>query len=170
MTPANHDWEKAVVCFAMERLSVADIFEVPPPNQAPSTTLLPGAAQAVTSGASSLDSYTFIHNQDVIPPPSQPWPNKPSLAVPIEQSLSLINNFDAPPLTYDQSPGTSILYDDVLSGVEGHNNDGDGLIHPEENDKRWAHGFFGSSKERDHEKDAFNELVRLVGGCWPFWY
>ncbi len=51
-----------------------------------------------------------------------------------------------PPLTYDQSPGTSIQYDNDLSGVESHNNDGDGLIHPEENDKRWSLGFSEARK------------------------
>ena len=164
--PANYDWETFNVRGEKDNVS-SSYFQAQPPNpenQTPSAALPPGAAQAVTSGESSLDSYTSTQNQDGVPPTSRPWPNKPPIAIPVEQSLLLINKFDATPPTYGQSPGTSIQYENVLSGVESNNNDDDGVILPEENDKRWAHGF-GGLKERNREKETLDELVRLVGRC-----
>ncbi len=87
--PADHDRGNFNVCGEKDKVSSSYF-------QTQSPTLPPVAAQGVTPGASSLGSYTFTQNQDGIPPPSQPWLNKPSLLVPVKQSLSLINDFDAP--------------------------------------------------------------------------
>ena len=126
-----------------------------PEVETPSAPFLrPGAAQAVTHGASSLDRYT-----------SQPWPNRQSPADPIKLSPSPINHFGPPPSTHDPSVGTSTQYDNDRSGVEGHDDDSDGSISSEEHGMSWVRGFFGISKEREREKDALNELARMVGGC-----
>src|SRR5258706_5860393 len=87
--PADYDRENFNVRDEKDKVSSSYF-------QAQLPTLPPTAAPAVTPGARSLDSYTFIQNQDGTPPPSQSWLNKPSLLVPVKQSLSLINDFDAP--------------------------------------------------------------------------
>jgi hypothetical protein len=38
-------------------------------------------------------------------------------------------------------------------------------IHSDEKDKSWARGFFGTSKEREREKETQKELTMMIGGC-----
>ena len=155
--PENDDFSARLeACTEKGAVSMSQLQALPPIPEVrtPSAPFLPlGATRAVTYGASPLDRYT-----------SQPWSDTSSPAVPVKQSLSRINDFYPPPSTHGNSTGTSTQYNNDRSGVEGHN-DGSGSIPSEENEKSWVRGLFGSSKEREREKDALKELVRMIGGC-----
>jgi len=69
------------------------------------------------------------------------------------------------PRTYGYISDSSVKYENDRSGVENHENGGDGSIHSQEKGKVCAGGVFGSSKEREHKKEALKELSRIIGGC-----
>ena len=147
-----------------------------PPLQAPplipesrtssSPSLPPGAAQPVTYGASPLGSHSNPQSPAGTPSPSQPWASKPSLVVPPKKSQPpTMNGVAPPPRTNGHTSGNSVQYTNGRSVAESHDNGGEGSIHSDERDKSWARGFFGSSKEREREKEAQKELTRMIGRC-----
>ena len=140
--------------------------QAPPPIQdsrmpsAPS--LPPGAAQPVTYGASPLGSHSNPQSPAGPQSPSQPWSNKASPAVLNKKQQQPPT---ALPRTNGHASGNSVQYPNGRPGADGHDNGGEGSIHSEEKDKGWARGFFGTSKEREREKEAQRELTRMIGRC-----
>ena len=143
--------------------------QVPPPipeSRTPSTpSLPPGAAQPVTYGASPLGSHSNPQSPAGTQSPSQPWSNKLSPTVPTKSQPPTVNGI-APRLRANGNGyANDVQYLNGLSGAESHENGGEGSTHSEEKDKSWARGFFGSSKERERERDAQKELTLMIGGC-----
>lgn len=74
-----------------------------------------------------------------------------------------MNGVALPPRVNGHASGNSLQYVNGRSGTDSHDNGGEGSIHSEEI-KPWR-GIFGSSKEREREKEAQKELTRMIGGC-----
>jgi hypothetical protein len=153
--------------------------QAPPPipeSRTPSAPPLPpGAAQPVTyGGAIPLGSHSNPQSPAGIQPPSQPWSSKPSLlpAAPPKKSQPQpppptvnVNGIPPPARTNGHAASNNIQYANGRSLPESHDNGGEGSIHSDEKDKSWARGFFGTSKEREREKEAQKELTRMIGMC-----
>ena len=143
--------------------------QVPPPvpeSRTPSApSLPPGAAQPITYGASPLGSHSNPQSPAGTQSPSQPWSNKLSPPVPKKSQPPTVNGIAPPPRANGNGYINNVQYPNGRSGAESHENGGEGSIHSEEKDKSWPFGFFGSSKEKEREKQAQQELTRMIGGC-----
>jgi hypothetical protein len=76
-----------------------------------------------------------------------------NVSTPARQERGWIRNF----LGLSGASGTPI--------AEVDDNGREGSIDSEEKDKGRVRGFFGSSREREREKEADKELTRMIGGC-----
>lgn len=145
----------------------------PPPipeSRTPSApSLPPGAAQPqpVTYGVSPLGTNSNPQSPAGPQSPSQAWSNRssPAMPPPKKSQPPTMNGVAPPPRTNGHASGNSIQYTSSRSVAESHDNGGEGSIHSDERDKSWARGFFGSSKEREREREAQKELTRMIGGC-----
>ena len=118
--------------------------------------LPPGAAYEVGSPG----SYTFKQGAASTQPPSKQLP-----AVLIKESDPSMNRNVRPPRTYEHAGSNSIQYSNGRTVAENHDNGGEGSIHSDDRDKSWARGFFGSSREKEREREAQKELTRMIGPC-----
>jgi len=133
-----------------------------PEIQTPLTPFLqPGAAY----GVRSLGDHTFKQGLADTQPPSQLLPNRLLPAILTETSGLSMGGIARLPRTYGHIRDNSVQYGNGRSGVERRDNGGDGSIHSQEKGKVWARGIFGSSKEKENEKEALKELSRIIGGC-----
>lgn len=144
--------------------------QVPLPIQEGRTSsapaLPPGAAQPVTYRTSPPASHSNPQSPAGPQSPSQPWSNKSSSAVLTKKAQPPpMNGVALPPRANGHTSGNSVQYPNGRPGPDSHDNGGEGSIHSEEKDKFWGLGFFGSSKEREREKEAQKELTRMIGRC-----
>ena len=147
--------------------------QAPPPTPDPRTpsvpSLPPGAAQPVAYGAAPLVNHSNPQSPAGTQSPSQPWSNKPSppVVTPKRSQPPTINSIapPPPPRTNGHASGNSVQYPNGRSVAESHDNGGEGSIHSDDRDKSWARGFFGSSREKEREREAQKELTRMIGPC-----
>ena len=128
-------------------------------------SLPPGAAQPATYGASPLGSHSSPQSPAGSQSPPQPWSSKQSPAVLTKKSQPpTLNGVALPSRPNGHASANSGQYSmsNSRSGAEGYDNAREGSIHSE--DKSWARGFFGSSRDKEREKEAQKELTRMIGG------
>jgi hypothetical protein len=139
--------------------------QAPPPvpeSRTPSS-LPPGAAHPATFGATVLGSHSNPQSPAGTQPPPQPWSNKLSKKL----QTPTVNGIAPPPRANGHASGNSVQYSTAnsRSGAESYDNGREGSVHSEDKDRGWTRGFFGSSREREREKEAQKELTRMIGGC-----